>query len=541
MTSATVLPIGRSLTGDLAVRIDDGTTDRLLSNNGYGGAKFSGLSFRKVAGGGPADMQVHVNLPLSTWPDLGPDDKVYVYDTRTAATVWEGFAKDPGGQAGPSGEGFDLNALGIMTLATDKAEPLIYRSTAYDAWVLDDTNPSSASATAEVGTFPDGATSHAGEQAVFCQLTPGQPVGTGTGRAAMIARWFTASQTLAAVSVVRLCGMDSPDFEQRLYVLDAADADTAVFTGNLSDAAVVADLFAPGDFPAGNVSLRWALKHTGPATNIADDDTWAGLQVAAFLGNRLDVAGADTAFSEAGFVLASDVVTDLVGRMVADLDPHRVSVAATAYQIDQLAFTEPTRMADVLDALATYEPDFTYEFLPSASGLYGFSYRPWDTTSRYEISVRDGFEQPGSDVDLCNRVAVGWTDAKGQARTTVVTSDVPALGDRTRDADPVTLPDGQGSLVNATRLGQQVLAGLASPPVAATAVVGRPILDRVTGRLVAPWEVEPGYLVRVRERGLDLRLTEVNYDHDARAATLTLGTPVLTDDQRIAELERKVG
>lgn len=536
----TILPISRPGSGDLTLRINDGTTDRLLSNNGFGGMKFTGLTFRKVAPGGAADLQVHVNLPLSTWPDLGPEDKVYLYDTRTAQTVWEGFAKDPGNTAGPQGDGFDLNTLGISTLASDKAEPLTYRSSSYDAWIVDDTIPVSASATNEVGVFPDGSSVPTGSQCVVCQLNPGAPVGTGSGRAAMIARWFTASQTLGAVDALRECGMNSSDFAQRLAALDASDAATNIIDTDLSTSGIGGDLYAGTDFPAGTVGLRWALAHTGAATNIADDTTWAALQVVAFLGDRLNPDGTEAAIApRTGYVLASEVVADLIGRLVADIDPNRVGIDASAYQIDQLAFPTPSRMQDVMDALAVYEPDFTWEFLPSAGGLYGFNYRAWDTTSRYEISTRDGFTQPGSDVDLCNRITVGWTDAKGQAKTTVVTSVVPALGDRTRDADPVNLPDGQGSASNATRLGQQILAGLASPPKSATASVARPILDRQAGRLVMPWEIEPGYLVRVRETGDDLRLTEMTYDHDTRTAALTLGTPVLTEDQRIAQLYRK--
>jgi hypothetical protein len=47
-----------------------------------------------------------------------------------------------------------------------------------------------------------------------------------------------------------------------------------------------------------------------------------------------------------------------------------------------------------------------------------------------------------------------------------------------------------------------------------------------------PWEIEPGYLCRVRETGDDLRITQVDYDDDSCSMLLTLGTPV--PDRRAA-------
>ena len=48
--------------------------------------------------------------------------------------------------------------------------------------------------------------------------------------------------------------------------------------------------------------------------------------------------------------------------------------------------------------------------------------------------------------------------------------------------------------------------------------------------------VRPGVVVRVRHMGVDLRLTETNYDHDAGEVTLTLGDPVYSTEQRVAAI-----
>ena len=102
----------------------------------------------------------------------------------------------------------------------------------------------------------------------------------------------------------------------------------------------------------------------------------------------------------------------------------------------------------------------------------------------------------------------------------------------------MTLPDGFGSEANATQRGTQVLLDKINPPRAARAVVARPILDRLTGCMVLPHELEPGWPVLVRERGHTIRCTQVDYDDDTVAAGLTLGTPPLTEDQRAARLAR---
>jgi hypothetical protein len=68
--------------------------------------------------------------------------------------------------------------------------------------------------------------------------------------------------------------------------------------------------------------------------------------------------------------------------------------------------------------------------------------------------------------------------------------------------------------------------------------VRRPIVDQLTGHTVMPWEIEPGYLCRVRETGDDMQITQVDYDDDSCSMLLTLGNPVLTDEQRLARLSR---
>jgi hypothetical protein len=207
-------------------------------------------------------------------------------------------------------------------------------------------------------------------------------------------------------------------------------------------------------------------------------------------------------------VLASQVVEDLLGRLLTFCDPGTAQVDVTTFAIDQLSWPDGVKAADVLGGSSSlFEPDFLWEILETLdNGKHRFNYRAWPTTPRYVVSVRDGWQQRGSDVDLCNRILVTWTDAAGKTVPVPVTAaslglagiglPVDALGTRVKDADPVTFltvwgprrtPPGSVARSSPTR---------STHPVAGTVVVRRPILDLLTGGMVMPWEIEPGYLCR---------------------------------------------
>jgi hypothetical protein len=122
-------------------------------------------------------------------------------------------------------------------------------------------------------------------------------------------------------------------------------------------------------------------------------------------------------------VLASQVVEDLLGRLLTFCDPGTAQVDATTFGITQLAYPDGVKAADVLTQLAVFESGYLWEILESNdAGKHRFNYRAWPTTPRYEVSIRDDWKQRGSDVDLCNRILVTWTDAAGATQVTPVTA-----------------------------------------------------------------------------------------------------------------------
>jgi hypothetical protein len=528
------------LRGALAVRVDDGQTDRIVTRY------CRGLKFSKVAPGGHQSLSFTMVLPPSMFTDLGPEDRVYVYDARTARTVIEGYLENPTPTDGAEGQQYEVSAVGGMALANDETRALIYVDR--DLSQINKSAPSTPSSNVETGLWVGNGTS----PRIRAQLTPGQPITTNDNVAAEYTALSRAGMSLGAFNVYVQSGRTDGGYRNRAF-FNASSIDlgntSGIFTTGASETR-----WAATDFASGTTNyLSLSVFRTGGATNIATDDVWADYVDLVVIGQRMTRYGVlltgSAGLVSATQVLASQVVEDLLGRILTMCDAGTAQVDATAFGITQLAYPDGVKAAGVLNDLAVFEPDYLWEILESQdNGKHRFNYRAWPTSPRYEFTVADGWQQRGSDVDLCNRILVSWADPTGKTQVTPVTAaslglvglgyPVDALGTRVKDADPITLPDGKGSAANATQIGGQILADKINPPKAGTVVVRRPIVDQLTGNLVMPWEIEPGYLGRIRETGDDLRITQVDYDDDTCSATVTLGRPVLTDEQRLARLDR---
>lgn len=520
----------------LSVFIDDGHTRRMVT--GY----TEGLRFTKVAPGGHQSLSCQVTLPHETFPNLGPNDLISVTDQRTGRVVFDGYLKNPTPVTGLSGEFYSISALGGMWRASDESRALIYADQSVGNLAVDPF--AVAAASLETGTFPSDET--AGRARL--NFPTGSLAATGDFAAVEYTGLVRAGMTLGAIAVYTESGKVDTDWMVSLvHPGGTLDVTTMTTTG------VGVNWFADDDFPDPTDYFAVRLRRTGGATNVADDATWTDLGFG-LVGQRVDRHGVTlsgaAAYSGPSTVLASEVAEDLLGRLLTMCDPWGSVIDPTTFAIDQLAYPDGTKAAQVLTDLGTWEPDHTWEILERLpSGMHRFGYRQWPTLPRYIFSAVDGWERSGSDADVCNRVLVTWDDAAGVRQAlTVTASDLLTDGDvtadeiddagtglepgRIRDAEAVSLPAGTGSVVNAARIGRSVLLESIRPPVAGTVRVRRPVLDLLSGCWVRPWEIEPGYVGRVQEKGLDLRITQVDYDHPQQEMTVTLGTPVLTIEQR---------
>jgi hypothetical protein len=523
------------LKGALSVRVNDGVNDRIVTRY------CRGLKFTKVAPGGHRDLSFTMVLPRNLFPGLGPDDRAYVNDTRTGRPIFDAYLENPTPTDGPEGQQYDVQAVGGMALANDETRPLIYVDTDLSQWTKE---PISAA-----GSTVETTTDVSQVNALKVQFPQGQTVANNAVASAVNMELQRAGMRLGGIHVVLTTGKTDAGYTWEFKTLSGSTiASTLVPSPGTADWFVV-DNFLDTDY------FVLLCRRIGGATNVADDQTWVAGSSISVVGRRMNRNGV-LLNGAAGHVsttqvLASQVVEDLLGRLLSFCDPSTAQVDATTFGITRLAWPEGVKAADVLNGLGVFESNYLWEILESNdAGKHRFNYRAWPTTPRYEVSVRDDWKQRGSDVDLCNRVVVNWTDGNGNQQSTPVTAaslglvgiglPVDALGTRVKDADPITIPDGYGSAANAVQIGAQILTDKINPPKAGTILVRRPIRDLLTGIDAWPWEVEPGYLCRVRETGDDLRITQVDYDDDSCSSLLTIGRPVLTEEQRLARLARSV-
>lgn len=547
----------------LSVRIRAGGADRHVTG------KVSGLRFGKTAPGGYQSASMTVAIDRDEFPNLSAASRLFIYGP-TGRTIWEGFLDNPASTDGPGGQSLELSALGSSVIAQDQSRSLVYIDRDLGGWeqYLGTAASGTSAPSSSAGSADDPTGS--GVQGLLCQFNPGQPIGTNSVAQVDYAGFARAGMEWGASRVlVRSGKIDAGYNVEMVYSGPSIAAGWIALQTSLSTSVATANRFTGagvGHPPAGTDAIRYRLKRTGGATNIADDDTWTFFAGITMCGRRMLRDG--TLVDSAGmvtneYVRADWVVEDLLGRSLGALiDPVLSTVEPTTYQIDQLAYHDGATAGQVLEDLELWEPTMLWEILEHTGRGYRFNYRAWPTSPRYEISTRDAYSAPGGDVDLCNRIAVKWSDEKGNARTTIVygasavgvtppgapagtvaTVFSPALVElekmgRLRDAEAITLPEGRGSAANAQWIGEQMLASKASPPKAATAVVRRRIMDNLTGRWVAPWEIEAGYMVQVRETGDLMPLTEVQYDDDDNSSALTLGRPTLTVEQRVARLDK---
>lgn len=553
-----------TLRAPLSVRINDGTVERVV--NRYA----SGLKFRKTAPGGDHSIECNLDLPRDAFSDLGGGDVVKV-DGPTGDTIVQGYLDNPGRVDGSSGQGFDATAVGTQVIAQDRRQPLYYRDTGLDRWEQVKANGAATGATAQSGDDPTATAGTDGTDGLICQFPGGQAIGSGGVARATYTALLDAGMDLGALYLRVKSGKTDSLYRNAIGWSSTPGAPSTIAnfpTGTIQTTQVATTRFVNGAaaWTPGANRLFLELRRTGGATNVADDNTWSFFDQVAVMGRRYLSTGVLAASSSdmgsADYVTADAVVWDLLTRMLPQVDRNIavVEVPGSPVQIDQLAFPDGATAGEVLDHLTEHETNFYWTLGPGSSAGLAFAWRAWPTTARYEISTADGFDQPGGDFELCNRVSVVWTDPKGRTRTTVVyaASDAsatvngfaigaaatvfsPALSSleqagRLKDAETVELPDGRGSTANALRIGQAVLTAAANPPDSATATVRRPIVDLTRGGRALPWEVEPGCMVRIRETGQLIRLTETEYDDDDGSVTLTLGAPQPDTDQIINSL-----
>jgi hypothetical protein len=533
----------------LAVRLKTARGDRHVTRD------LRDLTFRSTAPGGFASCTLALNRPLSTQPDeIDYYASLYVYDRRSGTTVWEGRLEDPGRTAS-DGEVWTVQAVGPAAHTHDITRPLIYIDQSISAgWA----RVRNVAPGIQVGVGADPGNNTSGDQAIVIQDPQGLTVATNDAGAWQYQRIQDAGQKLARIDYTWDAGATTASRAvEALCRTDGGTGETArtqtwnTAGGGSSPKVVVTD------WTNGRNTLDIRSIYTGAGATVGDDITWASIRNLFILAMRYNADGTEkTSGYSTNSVLASEVVNDLLGRLLTKFDGAGASVATTAYAIDSLAYPDSADAAKVLDDLMLLEPAYFWAAWESslATSLYRFEWSAWPTAVRYEATVDDGFDSPGSAADLYNAVRVIYDDVAGHQRNVQRTQTVQSLTNAglTREG----FLDLRGSQIRsaggAQRAGDQWLAERATPPNAGTLIVARPILDLTSGRTVMPWEIRPGNLIRVRgvlprvdalnataRDGVTIfRVVAAEFRASSATATLELDSYPLTVARALAKLAK---
>lgn len=518
----------------LSVRIKSTRLDRHVTAE-----LLSAPKVRAVVPGGFASCTFSLHRPLGFDPDdLRHFAQVWVYSNL--GVQFEGRIEDLGRTAGDQGEVWEITAIGPSVHASDVMAPLIYvdREAAEDRWPRGRLSASSAEMQYQDDSANDGPEirilAHEGET-----ISGGGVVYGDVQYRAM----YDAGLKIGRIRCDVINAVTNADYGNRIVTRQGpGGAGTTVSTQAWTSGggSMFASLGGANPIPAGDdvANIRWVRAAAGAFTAQSNNyvGEYSGIAVRCQL---KDVNGNDiTSGYDLNTVLATEVVKDLLGRLLTMYDGATANVEATLYNIEHLAYPDGVAAAQVLEDLIEFEPGFYWAAWESlANSKHRFEFRAWPSSIRYEADVTDGYSGPSSAAELYNKALVRYRDWAGRIRTTTRTQAVSALDDAglTRTVI-IDLGDEISSLANAQRVGDQKLAEHATPPNAGSLTIARPILDRDKNRMVMPWEIRPGHLIRVRgikpsvdslnattRNGVSVfKIVAVDYDAGTGAASLEL-------------------
>jgi len=505
----------------------------------------SAVAFRKEAIGGVRNVRLRLARPLDRVDQVTAYTRVYLHDSRSAEPIAEGRIADLGRSAAASdGQQWDIVAFGAAQHASDVTFPyVLVDQSISDGWRRAETI--TAGGQYGTGTQP-GDTSDTGPEGILLQFTQGQTVALNGRVVLRYERIRQAAQKIGGFAFTRDCGVIDTNYDIQSYTRTDGGTGEVATTSTFTTTGATANAIVVTDFTNGRNTLDLRILHNAASATIADDVHWGMYTDFWIRALLVNAAGTEiTSGYSVGYVLAHTVVNDLLGRVLDQFDGANASVdTGAAYQIDQLAYPDGVTAAQVLEDLMVLEPAYRWTTGPSNSaGEYAFSWEPWPTTVRYEMTLDDGGSFPASAQEVYNRVLVRWRDAKGLVRNTfrpsATTTEPCAVLD---NATPpvirqamIDLGDEPGSAAAAVRAGDNFLADHNVPANAGTLTVSRPIRDLVTGAMVQPHEIEPGELIRVR--GVESYPDALNASSNDGQTVFRIWSMDYTSDNHTAVLE----
>lgn len=482
---------------------------------------------------------------------IGPDCKVRITD-RYAHLLWTGSVGIPGMVAdGEWVAGSAIGCFGNLAALSAQTHPFPYVVTALDAWERDPRHPSRFDAVAEAGSRPESPD----WQGLLLAFPQGPIIPTNRSRMRCIAFEESPGWYVGAVSGSTVAGVTTAAtwYRTRMYIGDAGFQKWLLNRlGNTTPAGFSAVLDGTPDLPwnQNQLSVEWRFdSETGNSVTTDNDWTlWYGLRV---LAQRKDASGATVAGMSAYSVTASEIVADVLGRLLpttADLGASEWE-GSTA-QLASLDYrTQPATIAGLLDDLADIEGGWVWTWgHEDTNGRAPLTFRAWPTTPRYLLPAVPGVtatESAGSDASLCDRVTLRWRDAAGRLKRKTFVADraqytdlerMPATGraypDVTLDATVTAIP-----IVDRIGAGILDLAACRADTCTVDLAAGVQVTDTSSGAVIDPHVIEPGHLAYVQSLGRAVRVTGVDVSEDA--VRLTCGTQRRDPAQIIGDAQRR--
>jgi hypothetical protein len=508
------------------------------------------LSLRSTSPGGFASASIQLDRPIALQPDeLAYYARLVICDGRHSGIVFDGRVEDMGRGAGADGQVWDIVAMGPAAHAHDRTVPYIAVDSSMERW--ERSTGSSRTSAISQGEYSD-------DVPGWILQAPEGTVCPTSWVADIVYRAIRNTGGKIGRAKARVDnGGASVDWSDDMTT-GIGTPTTFVHRVDWTGAILTLNAQRGGTIPADHDIVTLRITRTGAST-VATNNVWGHFIDIVVLATLKDKAGSDVSTSLYGnnWFLAHWIVEDLLGRYLTRYDGANARVDAATYHIDQLAYPDGADQAKVLDDLMILEPAFTWHAWEQnpANGKHRFEWVSWPTTVRYDARAVDGFVSPSSADGLYNRVTVRYRSPDQTIRSLTRTQTVPELTDAGFDRQAfIDLGDEIGSATNAAQAGDQWLVDHMAPPNEGTLTVARPILDRYQGRMVAPWEILPGQLIRVRgvqprvdalnpttRDGVTVfRIKSVEYRSAAGAATLELDTYSQTTMRALAKLRTPI-
>ena len=501
----------------------------------------SGLTFRKEAVGGCVSIGTTLIHPLDR-TDIRHFDTVTVCDTRTADVIATAQVVDPGRSVSNEGQRWALTAQGPAVHAQDQQLPLVYITQSLESFRQVDRNNRGWSA--DVSTKPDDSSDGAPDGLLF-HAPEGTTATAGNSATLRFDLVRDCDQYLGRISFDVDGGSIDTDYDLKLQSSVDGAGGSVHYTFSLSTAASTGNAeVVSTDFANGRNVFSFFLTRSSGTGKPSTDNKWAFVYNLIVRTRLMDETGADiTAGASYGndYVLAHEVVKDLLGRCLPEFDgPDAEIDEGAAFHIDSLTYPDGVTPAQVLDDLMAFEKAYRWHVTPAGQ----FRWEPWPTMVRYEATLEDGGDFPAAGQTLYNEVRARYRDKRGRTRSVTRTAAGVGVDDlylapagKVRSA-LLDLGDEVGTNAGAGRRAENFLATHAAPANTGTLTIARPIRDLISGRMVDPWEIEPGELIRVngvesyadalnaddRDGVAVFRIWAMDYASDSNAATLELDT-----------------